>query len=328
MPPDAVTRQPHKVLSRCHPADACQHPPVPVWDAEREVDQQLARALIDEQFPHLDTSKLRLLGRGWDNTVWLTRDGIAFRFPRRAIAVPGIEREIALLPLLAPRLPVRVPDAAYPGRPTESYGWPWFGSRLIDGDELAARKLDDEARIALAPQLAAALRSLHDQSLPQTESLPVDPFGRTEMRSRVQRTREAVAAIASIWWAPPTVTEILAEAEELPPPASTTLVHGDLHARHVLVAGDGRLTGIIDWGDVCRADPSADLSLVWSALPPAGRTAFSAVYGDGELTPERLLRARVIALFLCATLADYARATGAPALEREMIAGLGRTLIA
>jgi aminoglycoside phosphotransferase (APT) family kinase protein len=301
---------------------------VPVWDAEIAVDKALARALIDEQFPRLDTSELRLLGQGWDNTVWLTRDRVAFRFPRRAIAVPGIEREIALLPLLAPRLPVRVPDAAYPGRPTETYGWPWFGSRLIDGHELGATELDDEARIALAPQLAAALRSLHDQSLPQTESLPVDPFGRTEIRTRVQKTREAIAAVASIWTAPPTVAEILAEAEELPPPASATLVHGDLHARHVLVAGDGRLAGIIDWGDVCRADQSADLSLVWSALPPAGREAFSTVYGEGELTTERLLRARVIALFLCAILADYARATGAPALAREMVAGLERTLIA
>ena len=325
MPPGAA---PWLKLGSGTPHHAPSIQPVPVWDAEREVDEALARALIDEQFPHLDASELRLLGQGWDNTVWLTRDRVAFRFPRRAIAVPGIEREIALLPLLAPRLPVPVPDAAYAGRPTETYGWPWFGSRLIDGHELGATALDDEARIALAPQLAAALRSLHDQHLPQTDSLPVDPFGRTEMRSRVQKAREAIGAVASIWTAPRSVAEILAEAEELPPPASTTLVHGDLHARHVLVTGAGLLAGIIDWGDVCRADPSADLSLVWSALPPAGRAAFAAVYGEAELTAERLLRSRVIALFLCAVLADYARATGAPALAREMIAGLERTLIA
>ena len=62
-----------------------------------------------------------------------------------------------------------------------------------------------------------------------------------------------------------------------------------------------------------------------SRVQRTAANAFLAVYG--ELSAERLLRARVIALFLCAILADYARATGAPALEREMITGLERTLI-
>jgi hypothetical protein len=32
---------------------------------------------------------------GWDNTVWVMRDGIAFRFPRREIALAGVAREIS-----------------------------------------------------------------------------------------------------------------------------------------------------------------------------------------------------------------------------------------
>jgi aminoglycoside phosphotransferase (APT) family kinase protein len=299
--------------------------PVPVWDAEREVDEALARALIDEQFPRLDTSELRLLGQGWDNTVWLTRDGVACRFPRRAIAVPGIEREIALLPALAPRLPVAIPDAAFAGAPTERFPWPWFGSASIPGRELAAAGLDDGARIVLARELGTLLLALHRTDLPEAASLPVDPIGRTDMAIRVPKARQAIEAIAYAWTAPPAVDEILATAEALCPPASATLVHGDLHARHVLVADDGRLTGIIDWGDVCRGDRSADLSVVWSALPPSAREEFFASYGDVD--DETLLRARVLALFLCAILADYARATGAPILAREMIAGIERTLI-
>ncbi len=37
------------------------------------------------------------------------------------------------------------------------------------------------------------------------------------------------------------------------------LLHGDLHPRHVFTAG-GRLTGIIDWGDVAAGDPRLDLA--------------------------------------------------------------------
>jgi hypothetical protein len=63
---------------------------------------------------------------------------------------------------------------------------------------------------------------------------------------------------------------------------------------------------------------------VWSLLPAAARDAFLAAYGGvGEST---LLRARVLALFLCATLATYARAERMGALEREARAGLERAL--
>jgi hypothetical protein len=63
---------------------------------------------------------------------------------------------------------------------------------------------------------------------------------------------------------------------------------------------------------------------VWSLLPPAGREAFLAEYG--AVAEQTLLRARVLALFLCATLAVYARERGMVALEREARAGLERTL--
>jgi len=67
-------------------------------DAELEVGEALARSLIAERFPALDVSVLERIGAGWDNVVWATADRIAFRFPRRQVAIPGIQREIAILP--------------------------------------------------------------------------------------------------------------------------------------------------------------------------------------------------------------------------------------
>ena len=49
--------------------------------------------------------------------MWVTGDAIAFRFPRRRSAIPGVRREIAILPELAPQLPSPIPDAAYAGAP-------------------------------------------------------------------------------------------------------------------------------------------------------------------------------------------------------------------
>jgi aminoglycoside phosphotransferase len=102
------------------------------------------------------------------------------------------------------------------------------------------------------------------------------------------------------------------------------LTHGDLHVRHLLVERGG-VTGVIDWGDLCRSDPAIDLMLVWSLLPPAGRDRFAEAYG--VLDDEDVLRARVLAFFLGLTLAIYAHDVGHAALQRECVAGLERTLV-
>jgi aminoglycoside phosphotransferase (APT) family kinase protein len=299
---------------------------VAVWDAEVEVGAALARSLISARFPALDSGPLRRVGEGWDNVVWATADGVAFRFPRRQIAIPGVEREIALLPALAPRLPLAVPDAAYASGPCGRFRWPWFGSRLIAGREIAAAGLDDAARVALAAALGEFLRTLHGLELDEAVTLPRDPFARTDMAVRVPMTRTAIADAAPLWTAPALVDDLLDEAERLPAPDACPIVHGDLHVRHLLVDDAGAAAGVIDWGDVCRAHPSADLSLYWSEFSPAGRDAFLGAYGPVE--EHGLLRARVLALFLGATLATYARDAHMPQLERAVLDGLARTVMA
>ena len=81
---------------------------------------------------------------------------------------------------------------------------------------------------------------------------------------------------------------------------------------------------MIDWDDLCRADPAIDLILVWSFLTPAARPAFLAAYGP--VCDDQLVRARVLALFLCGSLAVYAHHEGVDELKREALAGLERTI--
>ena len=154
--------------------------------------------------------------------------------------------------------------------------------------------------------------------------LPVDFNRRADMSARVPRAREQLAVLErlGLWQAPRLVERLLAEAERLPPPAAEAVVHGDLHFRHVLVE-DGAVTGVIDWGDVCRADPAVDLQLVWSFLPPGAREPFLRAYGAAS--DEQLLRARVLALSLCAALAAYGHHESLPQVEHEALAGLRRT---
>lgn len=296
---------------------------MPEWSAEVTVDADLARRLIAEQFPELALNTLRLLGEGWDTTVWLVDDVWAFRFPRRQYVIAGIENEMALLPQLAPLLPLPIPNPAFHGRPSEAYRWPFYGAPFLPGRELAEAGLDDDERLGLAEPLADFLRTLH--SLELNPELPVDPVRRADMAFRVPRTRERLDELADsgLWNRPPLVDEFLTAAEGLPTPAPTAVVHGDLHIRHLLVGDGGDPTAVIDWIDLSRSDPAVDLVLYWCALPPAGRATFLAAYGS--LGDEQLLRARVLALFLCGTLAVYGHAEGLGSLMREALAGLDRT---
>jgi aminoglycoside phosphotransferase (APT) family kinase protein len=302
---------------------------MPEWEAEHVVDAGLARRLVAEQFPRLGLASLTSLGEGWDATVWLVNGRWVFRFPRRQVVIAPAEREFALLGRLAPLLPVPIPQPVFAGRPAHGYPWPFYGAPYLEGDELAEVVLSDADRAALAPALARFLRALHDPATLDAfrgDELPVDANRRSDMGLRVPWTRERLATIAGmgLWTAPPVVAEWLDAASRLEPAPVSALVHGDLHFRHLLVAG-GRLAGVIDWIDLGVADRAVDLLLHWCLFDPAARRAFRDVYGP--IDDAELLRSRVLAVFLCATLAEYGRREGLQAVEREAVAGLERTVI-
>jgi aminoglycoside phosphotransferase (APT) family kinase protein len=289
---------------------------VPEWTAEVVVDEALVRRLLG-QFPELAAKPLRRLAAGWDNTVWVVDDRWAFRFPHRTMGAEPLERELRVLPRLAAALPAPIPAPVYVGHPDEGYPWTFFGAELIEGAEPDG--VDDGARCRFAPDLARFLRALHD--VPVIDELPYDHNRRADMPYRVAMTEEGFERLGH---RPPGVERVLAEAAALPPPEGEVVAHGDLHFRHVLVDVDGALAGVIDWGDVCRADPSIDLSLLWSFFPAEGRTAFLAAYGP--VSDDQLLRARLLAVNLCTILAVYGRDEGFAGVEREARMGLERAV--
>jgi aminoglycoside phosphotransferase (APT) family kinase protein len=298
---------------------------VPEWESEIVVGEDLARRLIAARFPSLDVTSLQPIGEGWDNTVWATADGVAFRFPRRKIAIPGVERELAMLPELAARLPAPIPDAAYAGAPSAEFPWPWFGSRIIPGREVSVAGLDVAHRGRLATELGRFLGRLHSLEPRSATVLAIDPMGRGDMAARVPRAREALEQAASVWAGAPAAERVLRAARDLQPDKEIVIVHGDLHLRHALVSQTGGLAGVIDWGDLCRAPRSVDLSLYWSLFDRDGRDSFSKAYGP--LSDATLARARVLALYFGATLAVYAIDVGMEQLAREALDGLDRTVL-
>ncbi len=293
------------------------------WAAEVTVDEALARRLIGAQFPDLELRSIHPLGQGWDMTVWQVDEHWVFRFPRREMVIPGLLNEIALLPRIARLLPLPIPIPTYLGEPSPDYRWPFYGAPFLPGRELAEAALDEDGRARLARPLGEFLRTLHGTRL--DADLPVDPVRRADMNLRVPKTRERLAELEQLglWQTPREAHAVIDAAAELGPPEPTALVHGDLHLRHLLVDHGGRAAAVIDWIDLSYNRPGVDLVLYWSVLPPAGRAAFREAYGT--IADDELLLARILALFLCGTLAVYGHHEGLPGLKREALAGLDRT---
>jgi aminoglycoside phosphotransferase (APT) family kinase protein len=60
-------------------------------------------------------------------------------------------------------------------------------------------------------------------------------------------------------------------------PGPPLWLHGDLHPANILHS-EGRLSGVIDFGDITAGDPASDLSVAWMLLPLEWHAAFRAAY--------------------------------------------------
>jgi aminoglycoside phosphotransferase (APT) family kinase protein len=302
----------------------------PRWTAERTVDAVRAAELVAAAVPELAGLPAVPLSEGWDNTVYRIGDR-SVRFPRRATALPGFRRELAVLPLVAGRLPLPVPSPRWVGTDDDPrQPWPFAVVRFVPGRELAEVAPADLARRPAAAALGAFLAALHapaTRDLVTGVELPLDPMQRALPGARLEQTRTQLAGLAEagLWSGDPAVDRLLRDGARLAPPAAPpVLVHGDLHVRHLLLDDAGEASGVIDWGDVCLGDPAVDLALAYAAFTGEARAALIDAYGGVD--PERELRARCLAVRLSALLAGYAAAEHRPALLAETLAGLRRAV--
>jgi aminoglycoside phosphotransferase (APT) family kinase protein len=254
------------------------------WQAQYIIHEQDALKIINAQFPELHARTIELLGVGWDNTAYIINNEFVFRFPRRASAVALLQHEMAALPIIAQQVNLTVPYPEWQGKPTQDYPWPFSGYTMLPGSTADRMNLSDEKRIQLAKPIAQFLARLHAITSTQSSlaTLPKDfVFQRLGLDYLIPAVTSNLAKVAVLQLLEHKVQlyHILSVAHLLRPPTNSTLVHGDVYCRHLLVDDTAKLTGIIDWGDVQLADSALDLAIAHSFLPPLAHEAFKASYG-------------------------------------------------
>jgi aminoglycoside phosphotransferase (APT) family kinase protein len=235
--------------------------------AEVDITPTLVRRLLETQHPDLAREPLRAIGAGWDNAIFRLGTKLAVRLPRRAAAAPLCLHERRWLPTLAGSLPVPIPAPVRSGAPGCGFPWHWSVLPWIEGSpaDLSPLRADEGA------PLASFLNALH---VAAPADAPLNPYRGVSLLSRRAVTEERMRRVAAqTALVTPRVRELWAQALEAPLDTPPTWLHGDLHAQNVLVVA-GALSGVIDWGDLCRGDRATDLAAIWLLLASAdARTA-------------------------------------------------------
>jgi aminoglycoside phosphotransferase (APT) family kinase protein len=232
----------------------------------------LAARLVAAQFPHwaeLPVTPVEL--DGWDNTTFRLGDELSVRLPSADVYSAQVDKEHRWLPVLAPQLPLAIPEPLAKGVPGCGFPRPWSVYRWLAGEHATVERVDDPT--AFAADLAGFLGALY----------AIDPTGGPapgqhnfwrggSLATYDSETREAIsalrgeidanaateaweAALAATWHGPP------------------VWIHGDVTAANLLVVA-GRLSAVIDFGCSAVGDPACDLTIAWTFFSGESRGAF------------------------------------------------------
>jgi aminoglycoside phosphotransferase (APT) family kinase protein len=264
--------------------------------ADIAIDAALVHALLAEQHPDLAVLPLCPAASGWDNEMYRLGDQLCVRLPRRTVAASLLQNEQRWLPLLSEMLPLPVPAALRIGRPSARFPWCWSVVPWLKGKpaDLAEPHPDQ------APLLAGFLRALHQPAPPDA---PRNPFRGCVLADRaVALDRRAARVQARTTLFTGAVRSVWEQALTAPIDVEPTWIHGDLHPQNVLVE-EGRLSAVIDWGDMAAGDPATDLACIWMLLSGADRRR-QAMASCGPMSIHTLTRARGWAVLLATILID------------------------
>ncbi|WP_169736889.1 aminoglycoside phosphotransferase family protein [Pseudonocardia spinosispora] len=242
----------------------------------------LARAALSRA----DPLEVTAIHEGGEHLSWFVGREYVARFVTDQRSADRQQREIELRDLVRDRVTVPVPrSAAVGGTP----GLRFTLDERLPGISAERRPVGERGE----RDLAALLTGLRCVSTVDAADLGVprqEPHRLSELREQAVAAAERMTGNGQLDgpilpWAP------------LPHEAMPVLVHADLKGEHLLVDGDGAISGVIDWTDAEIGDPATDIAGLAISIgsPAALRVAERACY-------DAATRERGIFLARCNTL--------------------------
>lgn len=237
-----------------------------------KIDKTLVQQLIHEQFPTWrNLSITAVKTSGWDNRTFHLGNKLLVRFPSAKEYASQVEKEQYWLPKLAPLLPLQIPTPIAKGKPTPLYPYAWSIYQWIEGS--TASTVSNLNRDLFAVDLANFLITLQHID---TNNAPVSGkqnfYRGSPLSIYDNETKQALqllhgkintALALDIW--------NTAKATNWQQPA--VWLHGDINPDNLLIK-NGRLSAVIDFGQLGVGDPACDLAIAWTFFRGESRNTF------------------------------------------------------
>ncbi|WP_152365586.1 aminoglycoside phosphotransferase family protein [Microlunatus speluncae] len=236
------------------------------------VDERLVRELIMTQFPQWSELPIRRVAEeGWDNRTFHLGPELMVRVPSAYEYGLAVEKEQRWLPVLAPQLPLPIPEPVALGEPGAGYPYHWSVYRWLPGDPVSRDAITDLTGFATAlADFLLALRAIDATDAPGP-GLHNWFRGGTLLTFAAQLEENLITLAGLI--NTEVVTEIWRLALESPWDGVPLWFHGDVASGNLLLR-DGSLGAVIDFGTCGAADPACDLTIAWTLLTGESRAAF------------------------------------------------------
>lgn len=240
-------------------------------DDRLDISDATVRALLRRDAVDLaDLPLERLVPGGWDNRSFRLGDGYVLRFPAAARYAAQVAREARWLPVLAPKLPLAVPQTVCTGCPGFGYPFPWAVRRWIEGTVAGPEQARDPAFAATLADGLTALQGVPSEGGPAPGVENFHRGGelrvyRGETAAALDRIGASGAGGASVW----------ATAEAADAAGQPRWVHGDVAPSNLLLRRR-RLVALIDFGQMAVGDPACDLTIAWTFFEGPARQVFMA----------------------------------------------------
>ncbi|MCX6367117.1 MAG: aminoglycoside phosphotransferase family protein [Armatimonadetes bacterium] len=236
-------------------------------------DSALVSRLLAMQFPQWAALPIQpVASAGTDNALYRLGDELVVRLPRVHWAVGQVEKEQQWLPKLAPQLPLAVPAPLAMGVPGEGYPWHWSVYRWLDGKNAILDQLTDPSKAART--LAAFITAL--QSLDATHGPAPGEHNSGRGVPLGERDAAVRRALTKLQGRIDSDTATKAWEVALQAPVwnhAPVWIHGDLHSGNLL-ATNGQLSAVIDFGCLGVGDPACELIVAWNLFDTDSRQVF------------------------------------------------------
>ena len=225
-------------------------------------DEDVARRLVNSQFRHWAELPLRAVHPGgWDNRTFRLGRELLVRLPSADGYAAAVAKEQRWLPVIAPLVPLRVPQPVAVGAPTAFFPRPWSVYRWIEGEVATDASIDDAHEFART--LADFLVAL---ACVPTDGAPLagdHSFWRGAhpivYDDDVQRCLHRLNGVIDA----PAARRVWETARNTAVVESAVWFHGDVSPGNMLLRS-GRLSAMIDFGTSGVGDPACDLAIAWT----------------------------------------------------------------